>query len=356
MDLVMAVRFFVKLLVVFVLSFNVNVLFAEELEKWNLHSNNSGHSDYLAYKLKYSGFITLFIWKDLADVAFISNSQSGDFEGHTSCRLEMRLTTENYSFSESLHPYRYRWRSTVSPDLRKIFLVEEISEGKKEEYNINWVNWESDTIDYFRKRQLIVPETDVFAEEEYDNYFDAKVELPKPHWEKDGEKSMPSYFNHLPNIEDSHDYLVYDKSVEFEQITEAIDPLAMLYSARWYNKNELNKPVFNVVHKDEIREYQLEILGEEMINIGDQEISTTKINIKRRNEKEAEEEGFISLWVSNDARRIPIRYEVQVRIGTMHVELTEKSLHEYNQPKTCFTVAHSSNMWRTPQFLIKESP
>ncbi len=348
---------FAKFLIIFVSCFTANILIADErstnepsknepstnepstneLAKWDLRENNSNHSDYLNYKLKYRGFITLFIWKELADIAFISDAKIEDFEGNQSCQLAMKLTTENHSFSESLHPYRYQWRSKVSPDLSKVYLVEEIGKGTNEEFNVHWLNWKDNVIDLFHQRQLIVPEEDVYAEEEeYNNSFtDVKDQTPEPFWEKDGKIPMPGYFNHLPNLGNSLDFLVHEKSIEFDQVSGLIDPLALIFSARWHNAINQNKSVFQVIHKDEIREYQIELLGEEILTVGEQEISTTKIYISRKNKQESEDEGFIALWVSNDAKRIPLKYEVEVRIGTIHVDLTEKSLQQYNQPKSC---------------------
>ncbi len=334
-----------KILIVTILTLTVNTVIAKEktFDKWRLHNNNTGHSDYLTYKLKYSGFISLFIWKELADVVFISKTQSEDFEGNPICQLEMKLSTENYSFSESLHPYRYKWRSKVSADLAKIYLVEEIGKGTDEEYNVQWLDWQANTIDLFRQRQMIFPEIDVHGEEEeYLNPFDVKEEPPAPYWEKDGDKPVPAYFNYLPKIENEHNFLVYDKSIEIDQLSSLIDPLAMLYSARWYNKTEHDQQTFNVFHKDEINEYRIEIMGEEILNVGEQEISTTKVNVMRKNVTEAEDEGFIILWVSNDARRLPLKYEVQVKIGTIHLDLTEKSLQTAKHAKSCLSVASES--------------
>ncbi len=98
----------ISLKLLFVIMFVVSTanLQAEEFDKWDLQNREVLDTEYLTYKLSYSGILTLFAWKDLADTAIYIQPDGSRLEGNESCQLVLELSTENYTVAEMFHPVR----------------------------------------------------------------------------------------------------------------------------------------------------------------------------------------------------------------------------------------------------------
>lgn len=315
----------------------------QEVEKWHLTRAASASPDTLVYRLEYEGLFTAFVWTPLADVVFSSDREVSRFQGAPVCRLRMRLSTENHKV-ENLYPYRYEWRSRVSPDLGKVYLVEEISRGVKEEHNVAWLDWAGKEINFYRKRNIIEP--DVFEDGEEGIYAtEAKPQAPRVEWEKDGAKPVPDFLNQQPLLDGKYTYLIHEKSVRLETDDALTEPLGLLFAARWADYRQAPRQVFNVSYKDEIRQYRVEMIGRETLEIGSRAIPAIKVKLKRNNEKEAEDEGYVSIWLSDDARRLPLQYEIDVVLGSIRLKLSPRSLQRQKRVKTCLDVTALRKMY-----------
>ncbi|HID49353.1 MAG TPA: DUF3108 domain-containing protein [Chromatiales bacterium] len=312
---------------------------AQKAGKQHVTQQSVSGPDSLKYKLEYKGLFSAFIWTSLADVVFSSARETSPFQDVAGCHLRMRLSTEGYEV-EKIYPYRYEWRSVVSPDLGKVYLVEEISGGVKEAHNAAWLNWPGGEINFYRKRNRIEP--DVFAEDEDVEdglVFDADPRLQEVIWEKDGARPVPDFLNRQPLLDGKYTYLIYDKSVKLAKDLRLTDPLGLLFAARWADYNRSSRQVVPISYKDDIRQYRIEKVGKEAVQIGTRTIPALKIKLLRDNEEEAEDEGYVAIWLSGDARRLPLQYDIDVVLGRIRLKLLEQSLKQTGRVQTCLDTA-----------------
>lgn len=320
-------------------------IYAEDYEKWNLQNREIPDTEYLSYKLSYSGIFTLFAWKDLADMAIYIQPKSNRFNGNKSCQIVMELSTENYSVAETFHPIRYQWRSTCSPDLKKAYLVEVIDKGKNDSHEVVWLDWSNRQFELYRKRELKATRKNYWDDNEFWNGEPESDYV----WEKDGKKGLPLFLSHYPKLEGERSYLIHRKSVDGLDIESAIDPLGMVYLTRQYDFSQGDDMMIDITVDDEVKLYRARFLGKDTIDIGSEKVVTLKIEVMLSNEQEAENEGWLKLWLSDDERRIPVRFQVDATAGEMKIEITEKSFrNNINHSGVATCVIRGSNAITTP--------
>ncbi len=309
-------RISLKLLFVTMFIVSTANLQAEEFEKWDLQNREILDTEYLTYKLSYSGILTLFAWKDLADTAIYIQPGGNRFNGNESCQLVLELSTENYTVAEIFHPVRYQWKSISSPDLKRTYLVEVVDKGRNDSHEVVWLDWLNNQFELYRKRELKLVSK---------NYWDDENEYA---WEKDGREKLPPFLSHYPRLEGERSYLIHRKSVEGLNIESAIDPLGVVYLVRQYDFSQGGDMLINITVDDEIKTYRVRFLGNENINIIGEKVATRKIEIMLSNEDEAKDEGWLKLWLTDDKYRIPVRFQVDATAGKMKMEITEKSFRD----------------------------
>ena len=325
-----------KILFVILSMISTANLQAEEYEKWDLQNRVIPDTEYFTYKLSYSGILTLFTWSDLADAAIYLQPDGYRFEGKDSCQLVMELSTENYSVAERFHPVRYRWKSINSSDMKRAYLVEVIDKGKNDSHEAVWLDWPNRQFELYRKREM-KPGKENYWDEDLDFWDDE----PKKEfvWEKDGKKGVPHFLGHYPKVDGDKSYLIHRKSVAGLDIDSAVDPLGMIYLARQHDFSEGEDMIINITVDDEVKRYRARLLGMDTLTIGSEKVTARQIEVTLSNEDEAEEEGWLKLWLTDDERRIPIRFQVDATVGEMKIEITEKSFinnRDYSGVATCF--------------------
>lgn len=305
---------------------------AGEYPQWRLSQDHqpAAHNEYLLYRLAYSGIFTAFLWKDLADVALVTGPDNDRrLQQVNSCEITLKLTTENYALAESLRPTRYTWRSIIAPDLSRTYLIEERDEGAEAELNASWLDWQNDSIDLYRMRKKIpVGGNTGFFEDENSAILA---------WEQDGAKPPPPALSHYPMLDNKYTYLVYDKTVVLPETERLIDPLTLLYAARWNDYQSQPEIVLPISYEDEIRYYKARLTGHETLHIGSTDVPTLKIDIQRTDRQTSKEEGFLIMWVSDDERRIPLQFDIKAKVGKLRVFAREQSLGEQSSADSCLS-------------------
>jgi hypothetical protein len=308
----------------------------EKYRRLDLLTNQPKGTEYLTYKLSYSGLITGFAWKDLADVAFYIQSGEMKFEGVRTCESIMRLTTENHSFAELLHPIRYEWISLTDPGLNRTYLVEEIDGGKSDNHHIVWLDWGDEKFHFYRKRKLNkidkTPNWTFSGEKEY---------VYK--WDDDGHEPIPEFLDRYPPVnEGTMGYLIHDKTESGLEAETAIDPLSMIYHLRRHDfESEPSVEMTLTLNKD-IEEYRASLVGKEEIWVDKTKLNALVVEITHRNEEEAEEEGWLRVWFSDDDQRIPLNFQAEAPVGKFRVKVSEPSLKKAmdgKAPQACLKKA-----------------
>jgi hypothetical protein len=316
---------FVALCVGLALMFVVGLGQAKEYGKWNLLQQPQGSDEYLAYNIAYSGLLTGFVWKNLADMAIYVRPKEGDVNHHPVCQSVMRLSTENHSFAETFHPVRYEWIANNSPDLAFTRMVEIIDSGKSGNHHVLWMDWPDQKIKVYRKRELKPVE-----EQQLSFLGEQWFEAPKLVWEKDGKEAVPSFLLNYPAVDDGkRSYLIHDKTVNDIGDKTALDPLGALVVLRGHDFVKDGDLDLNITVNDEVKPYTAQYQDKQTLKIGKTILPAIRLRITSKNE-EGKTEGWMDVWLSDDAQHLPVQFQLDAPVGKMRVQISEASL-KYNQ-------------------------
>lgn len=277
-------------------------------------------SERLKYRLSYSGLLTGFFWKRLANVNFSLIPEQIEFRNQSACRLSMEIDSSGYLFAEMIHPVRYRWESTISPSLQQTWLSRTIDTGKSDVHEVSWYDWENSAISLFRKRKEIDKNRDSFESE------------PDMVWEENHYPPPASFIDPQPQIESGLRYLIQTGQFENRLSKPAIDPLTMIQHTRHHPFKQLETLEMLVVIDEELHHYQARLQEQSPLRIDEQHHpSTLKIEIARMEESGLK--GKMHIWLKDDARRIPLRIDIQAPLGMIHLELHQS--HMAPESKKC---------------------
>jgi len=271
-------------------------------------------SERLDYRLSYSGLITGFFWKNLADVSFRLKPEAIKFRGAHACRLTMDVDTTHYTFAEIIHPVRYRWESTLTTNLQRTLLTRAIDEGKSNLHEVAWYDWDKRAIALFRKQKQLEDKKRQMPPEKYSNY------------------AVPDFI-HSPGLEGNEmDYLTQTGHFKSALSGTAIDPLTMIQRIRSHNFDLLDSVTMLVALDEELHQYSAHL--EERISLkvnGQLHRTTLKIEITRASENGRD--GVMYLWLSDSPERLPLRIDIDAPLGMIHLEL--QRAEENSEVKTC---------------------
>jgi hypothetical protein len=268
---------------------------------------SASESNALHYRLSYSGIITGYIWKELADVTLHLTPEPDAFRGELAARLVMEVSTAGYSVAEAIHTLRYRWESLLSPDLQRTMLVRVIDQGDSDSHEVYWYDWQQKLIALYRKRE----QRDVSIP-----MFDSG---PILEWEGDHLPPAPEFIDPRPEVAPGLGYLMQSKQRPERLGDDAIDPLSMLLHLRQHDYHKENTRMLQIINEDDLAPYQARLVGMESLQRDDCHEAALKIEVRRHDD--SGEEGVMTLWLSDDAQRLPLRIDVDASLGMLHVEL-----------------------------------
>jgi hypothetical protein len=277
----------------------------------------AGATERLHYRLSYSGLLSGFFWKKLADVTLTLQPESVQFRGEHACRLTMEIDTSAYLFAETIHSVRYQWQSILSPDLQRTLLTRTIDTGISDIHEVTWYDWKSSTISLFRKRKPL---------DERQHPASAEATLQ---WEQNIYKPVPDFIQAPPPVEGNEGYLIQSQQFTNALTAPAIDPLAMIQRIRHHpfdlsaqsdQSNQPAKLTLLVALEEEFRDYHARLVARPDLKIGKQLYpSTHKISIKRAST--SGRKGAMHLWLSDDPKHLLLRIDINAPLGMVHIEL-----------------------------------
>jgi hypothetical protein len=264
-------------------------------------------SEELHYHLSYSGLVTGYIWKDLADMTLNLSPEVTELQGQPAARIQMEVTTANYGIAEAIHALRYRWESILSTDLQRTLLVRVVDQGDSDRHDIYWYDWQNKSLSLFRKRKQRDVSIPLIDEE------------PKLEWEKNNLPEVPEFIDSHPTVAPGLSYLIQTKHIKGRLNDDAIDPLTMLQRLRHHNYREHASLQLQIINEADLAPYQARFVGSGTLKHGSCSTQTLKLKVRRSNR--SGEDGVMTIWLSDDERRIPLRIDVEAPLGMLHVEL-----------------------------------
>jgi hypothetical protein len=263
-------------------------------------------ADELHYRLSYSGLITGYVWKELADVTLNLTPEVTQFRGQPAARLSMQVTTADYSVAETIHSLRYQWESILGPDLQRTLLVRVIDRGDSDSEEVYWYNWENRAISLYRKREQRDVSIPMFDE------------APKLEWETDHLPAAPEFIDTHPALSPGMGYLIQETYLPAALGEDAVDPLAMLMRLRHHNYQAADTLSLQILNADDLAPYQARFIGREGLQLGNCSVPAIKLEVRRSNS--SGEDGVMTMWLSDDERRQPLRIDVDASLGMLHIE------------------------------------
>jgi hypothetical protein len=80
--------------------------------------------------------------------------------------------------------------------------------------------------------------------------------------------------------------------------------------------------------------------------IGGINLPAIRLRVANSEKNQADKEGWMDIWISQDERRLPLRYQVDAPVGKMRVQITQESLvHNlnYDGPRNCYVGVEQKN-------------
>lgn len=187
----------------------------------------------------------------------------------------------------------------------------------KEVYHVVGKGWTTGMIKWFFK-----------VEDRYESYFDKKALVPYKFVRKIDEGG------HTKNLEIEFDQTnnkayVNDKKHKTKKVFDTSPNIQDMVSTYYYLRNNLNVNSMGI--GDEIRVdmffdeenygFKLKYLGEEIIDTDFGEIETLKFRPYVMAGRVFKEEESLTLWVSKDKNRIPLRIKADLAVGSLRADL-----------------------------------
>ncbi|MCU7835075.1 MAG: DUF3108 domain-containing protein [gamma proteobacterium symbiont of Taylorina sp.] len=249
----------------------------------------------LSYKLSYRGILTSFIRADLADVKMTfyadiimpDHAAAGDKSFH---QFILDVSSENYLKAEIIHPVRYTYTTTMNASLTKTLLVEQIDQGRNNKHDVLWLDWKNKQTHLFKKREK---KTDRFNKQKYPDF--------------------PEKFLSLNNHNNDLIYKGMGDEISHSMI---LDPLSFIYYLRTIKI--LNKSKICIAVSDDIRSYKIKSMGKEELEINGKKILSSQYKIETNDRQDK----FFYTWLSDDKKKIPLRFIMDAPLGYISVDLT----------------------------------
>jgi hypothetical protein len=264
----------------------------------------------LHYRLSYSGLITGYVWKDLADMTLQLTPEVVTFRDQPAVRLQMEVSTRHYSIAEAVHALRYRWESILDPSLQRTLLVRVIDQGDSDSHDVYWYQWLEKDIAIFHKREQVDVSIPLFDEE------------PRLEWETSRFPPPPIFIDHEKPVADGLSYMLMKKHKLGKLERDAIDPLSMLMRIRDHDYRTQTMLPMDIINEDDLAPYRAYLLGEESLAYQGRMVPTLKIEVLRNNQEG--EEGAMQMWLSDDEQRRPLRIDIDAPLGMLHIELQQE--------------------------------
>lgn len=260
----------------------------------------------LHYKLSYRGILTSMIWADIADASmtFLANQTTADAQsGH---QFILSLSTENYKKAEIIQAVRYTYITTLDKTLKKTLLIEEVDAGENQSHDFLWIDWQKNETHLFKKREKELLSSGFFELETQDA------------WEKDGQLPLPKFLLSYPVLENNLTYFIHKEAGDRIKQSQLLDPLSLIYTLRTLDSNNIDNNIeFPVAISDDIRLYQIENHGLEILELGGGSYQSVKYKIQTNEKKD----NHYFVWLNNDEKKIPLRLAMNAPLGKLTIEL-----------------------------------
>lgn len=166
------------------------------------------------------------------------------------------------------------------------------------------------------------------VEDHYDTYFDEKKIIPywfiRDIYEGGYTKNLEINFDHIQNLAHVND-LKYKKQRTFKISDSAQDLISAFYYLRAFYPNNRLKPnetfSINMFFDKENYVFKMKFLGKETLHTKFGKIRCMKFRPYVQSGRVFREQESVTLWITDDGNKIPIRLQANLAIGSIKVDL-----------------------------------
>lgn len=283
----------------------------------------------LNYKLSYRGWLTSMIWADIANAQITFKANIINYDQSSGHQFTLCLSTENYKKSELIHAVRYTYNVSLDQQLKRVLFIEEQDAGVSQEHEILWLDWVNKDTQLYKRRDKQFVYSGLFRQDKT-----AK-------WEADGNQPLPEFLAgsravaritplEAPQLskeqpleahaaENIPSYFIHKKTGDKIRHQQILDPLSLIYKLRQPDFMPEKNAEIAVAINDDIRIYRVENQGQEQLELSSQLRPAIKYFVRIVNNKD---KSFL-VWLSDDSKRIPLKFMVQAPLGKLVVVLQE---------------------------------
>ncbi len=166
------------------------------------------------------------------------------------------------------------------------------------------------------------------VEDHYDTYFDEKKIIPywfiRDIYEGGYTKNLEINFDHIQNLAHVND-LKYKKQRTFKISDSAQDLISAFYYLRAFYPSNRLKPnetfSINMFFDKENYVFKMKFLGKETLHTKFGKIRCMKFRPYVQSGRVFREQESVTLWITDDGNKIPIRLQANLAIGSIKVDL-----------------------------------
>jgi len=214
----------------------------------------------------------------------------------------------------------FKFKMSYSKWLKAGSATLNIKESKingKEVYHVVGKGWTSGMIKWFFK-----------VDDRYESYFDKKTTIPYKFIRNIDEggytKDIEIDFDQVNNKAYNH-----DKKNKIKTVYDTKPNIQDMVSTFYYLRNNLNAETIKVGDEvqvdmffdEEMYGFKLKYLGKEIIDTDFGIIEALKFRPYVMSGRVFKEEESLTLWVSNDKNKIPLRIKADLRVGSLRADL-----------------------------------
>ncbi len=262
----------------------------------------------LEYSVSYQGGLTAMAWLDISDAVLETSQQMVTVNGEAAYKVLVKISSEQHPKMEQVYPFRYQLISYFSTDLQRSILFDRYKKTRKERHEIIRFDWNKRRTERYKRRK------------------------------QPGEASYSS------EIEGIFRYLGYD-AADFRRSgkpgqklsSNMLDRLSLLQAVRGQTFAVGDELRFTIADGKKVLNYRVRVQAQETLEQDLQKRVLFKLRFDAF--KAGEWSGqpvhpAVFVWMSADARKIPVRFVIDYALGRFIVQLKPKAEGEAAMAKT----------------------
>lgn len=231
----------------------------------------------LQYTVNYQGALSGSLPLAIAQVSLQLHPGVRTVDGIEMRHASLALSTEHFAEMEALHPLRFYYDSWFDPGLNHSVMVEMRKHFSTPKHELLWFNQREGQVRFFRKGSRSTSSS-----------------------------GLPAFLTRISQLQQPEKFR-QRRAVALVK-GSALDRLAMLYAVRGRSLAPGDVVELAVSNGKDLLAYKIAVEAREQVQIADKPVASLRVSFTPRFDS-ANEEGYnVRAWLSDDEKRIPLRF------------------------------------------------